>query len=142
MPRCLWFKGKQNCEAISRAHYQSSEKKVSSFVGQRQSGKKQRWKRQQRKPFCFTAKLQVGNCPLQLPMHIHTHFQNGRLHSSQIRALVEKAQAGSGTTDKTYKNCPKLLKTLYNLLQTLWKKRHKPILQTLAEDCFVTQEQT
>lgn len=41
---------------------------------------------------------------------------------------------------KIYKNCPKIMKRLAKLLQTLWKKHQEPWLWTLAEGCFVPKE--
>ena len=82
--------------------------------------------------------ITLGDCPFQLPtLKTHTHVNMADFTPDEVRAVVEKAQAGSatgpsGTTYKIYKNCPQLLKKLLKLLWTLWKKKQEPWLWTLA----------
>ena len=64
----------------------------------------------------------------------------------EVREAVKKARARSapgysGTSYKVYKKCPKLLKRLWKLLNTAWKKEMIPECWQRAEGCFVPKEE-
>ena len=63
----------------------------------------------------------------------------------EVQDIVKKARAGSapgpsGTTYSVYKNCPMLLRRLWRLMRTLWKKETIPESWKRAEGCFVPKE--
>ena len=64
----------------------------------------------------------------------------------EIQHVVNKARAGSapgtsGITYQVYKKCPRLLKRLWKLLNTAWKKEVIPDEWTRAEGCFAPKEE-
>ncbi|VDI56155.1 Hypothetical predicted protein [Mytilus galloprovincialis] len=63
----------------------------------------------------------------------------------EVCEVVKKARTGSapgysGVPYKVYKKCPKILRKLWQLFRTLWKKGTIPESWQKAEGCFVPKE--
>ena len=64
---------------------------------------------------------------ISIPAQQISSFDQSDVKFNEVAEVVRKARATStpgpsGTTYKIYKNFPKLLKRLFKLLRTLWKK--------------------
>jgi len=64
---------------------------------------------------------------------------------SEVSEVVRKARAGSapgpsGIPYRVYKNCPKLLKKLWNLIKFVWRKGTVPDCWKKAEGCLTPKE--
>jgi hypothetical protein len=65
----------------------------------------------------------------------------------EVEDITKKARTGSapgpnGVPYKVYKKCPKLLRRLWRLLQTVWRKGKIPAAWQQAEGCFVPKEKS
>ena len=90
--------------------------------------------------------LPLGECPFPISKrNPTTPFNMADFTFEEVSTTVRRARTGSapgpsGTSYKIYKNCPRLLRRLATLLRTLWKKKQKHWLWTLAEGCFIPKE--
>ena len=57
------------------------------------------------------------------------------------KARAKSAPGPSGLSYKIYKKCPKLLKRLWKLICTIWRKGTVPSCWQRAEGCFVPKEE-
>ena len=83
---------------------------------------------------------------LYKPEEPSVEFNVAEIKWKEIQQVVNKARAGSapgisGTTYQVYKKCPRLLKRLWKLLKTAWKKEIIPEEWTKAEGCFAPKEE-
>ena len=88
----------------------------------------------------------LGTCDRIQPEELPTMPLNSTLPTfKEVQEVTKKARSRSapgpnGVPYKVYKKCPKLLRRLWKLLQTVWRKGKIPPAWQQAEGCFVPKE--
>ena len=88
----------------------------------------------------------LGHCPKIIPLEEPGLSFNCKEPSwKEVKEVVRKARGKSapgpsGIPYKVYKNCPSLLKLLWQMLRAVWKKGKIPKLWKRAEGCLVPKE--
>ena len=89
----------------------------------------------------------LEECPIHVPAPAPTEqFDNSDLKFAEVKCVVKHARSASapgssGITYAVYKNCPRLLRRLWKLLQSVWRTKDTPGRWSSAEGCFVPKEQ-